>query len=169
MQSRGNRQESSRQTMKHSGFRVRRANVDDLDELAKFTAAEYCEAEKTAEAPESIRSGVMAALKDDSLGMYWILVKEDARAVGNVSVVKEWSDWHAGYYWWIQSMYIRPEYRGIGLIEKLLEAVKAAAKDNHAIDLRLYVHKLNDRAIKAYRKSGFCDADYQIMTMKLYP
>jgi len=155
--------------MKHRGFYVRRANADDLEDLSGFTAAEFREAEKTAEAPDSIRSGVKAALDNDSLGMYWILVTEDSRAVGNVSVIKEWSDWHAGYYWWIQSMYIHPDYRGKGLIELLLNTVKDAAKDNHALDLRLYVHKLNARAIKAYRKSGFCDSDYQIMRMELQP
>jgi len=153
--------------MKHCGFRVRRANLDDLKELAEFTEAEFCEAEKNEGAPDSIRTGVKAALEDDSLGMYWILAEEDSRAVGNVSVVKEWSDWHAGYYWWIQSMYIKPDFRGKGLMEMLLEAVKTAARAENAIDLRLYVHKLNARAIKAYRKSGFSDSDYKIMSMKL--
>jgi GNAT superfamily N-acetyltransferase len=148
---------------------VRRADLNDLDQLAIFTAAEFREAERTSSAPESIRSGVEAALEDDTLGMYWVLVADDSRLIGSVSVVKEWSDWHAGYYWWIQSMYIQPEHRGKGLIEKLLDAVKAAAKAEEAIDLRLYVHKLNARAIKAYRKSGFCDSDYQIMRTKLGP
>ena len=153
--------------MKSESFTVRRAELDDLDQLSIFTAAEYCEAERTAEAPESIFQGVKAALEDDSLGIYWVLVTDDSQLIGSVSVVKEWSDWHAGYYWWIQSMYIQPEYRGMGLMEKLLDAVKAAARGNNALDLRLYVHKLNTRAIQAYRKSGFCDSDYQIMKMEL--
>ena len=52
-------------------------------------------------------------------------------------------------------------------MEELLEAVKAEARGDNALDLRLYVHKLNGRAIKAYRKSGFLDADYQIMKTDL--
>lgn len=148
-------------------FAVRRADLNDLEQLTIFTAAEFREAERTPSAPESIRPGVEAALDDDRLGKYWVLVADDSILIGSVSVVKEWSDWHAGYYWWIQSMYIQPEYRGKGLIEKLLDAVKAAAHDENAIDLRLYVHRLNARAIKAYRKSGFSDAEYQIMRMRL--
>jgi len=153
--------------MKHLNSHVRKADFSDLEVLVAFTKAEYCEAERSAEAPENIRLGIKAALENDTLGMYWVLVKDDAQVIGNVSVVKEWSDWHAGYYWWIQSMYIQPEYRGQGLIEKLLDAVKEAAKSDNALDLRLYVHKMNARAIAAYRKSGFFDADYQIMRLKL--
>jgi len=150
-----------------TGFYVRRAGPSDLEQLVSFTAEEFREAERTASAPESIPHGVKAALEDDALGMYWILVMDNSKVIGSVSVVKEWSDWHAGYYWWIQSMYIKPEHRGQGLMEKLLDAVKTAAKERDALDLRLYVHKLNAQAIKAYKKSGFCDSDYQIMRMKL--
>ena len=153
--------------MNQPGFHVRRAGLGDLEELVAFTRAEFREAERTPEAPDSIRHGVKAALDDDTLRLYWVLINNDFLVIGNASVVKEWSEWHAGYYWWIQSMYIQPEYRGKGLMEKLLCVVKTAAKDKGALDLRLYVHKLNARAIKAYRKSGFSDSDYQIMKMEL--
>ena len=150
-----------------SNFYVRRARTSDLEQLISFTTEEFLEAERSSAAPKSIRQGVEAALEDDSLGMYWVLVSGDSQIIGSVSVVKEWSDWHAGYYWWIQSMFIQPDFRGKGLMDKLLEEVKAAARAEDAIDLRLYVHKMNVRAIKAYLKSGFSDAEYQIMKMEL--
>ena len=153
--------------MKLEDFYVRRADLSDLEQLTSFTMAEFREAEGITEVPESICLGVKTTLEDESIAMYWVLVRDGAEVIGNVSVVKEWSNWHAGYYWWIQSMYIQPEYRGKGLMQKLLGAVKAAAKEDRALELRLYVHKMNTRAISAYRKSGFPDADYQIMKMKL--
>jgi GNAT superfamily N-acetyltransferase len=106
-------------------------------------------------------------MEDDSIAMYWVLEKGGSEVIGNVSVVKEWSNWNAGYYWWIQSMFLQPEYRGMGLMGRLIEAVKEAARWDNAVDLRLYVHKKNVRACKAYRKSGFLDSDYRIMTMPL--
>ena len=100
--------------MKQLKYHVRRAGLNELEALVMFTRAEFCEAERTAEAPESIRHGVKAAIGDDTLGMYWVLITDDSQVIGNISVVKEWSEWYAGYYWWIQSMYLAPEFRGRG-------------------------------------------------------
>ena len=64
-------------------------------------------------------------------------------------------------------MYLLPGYRGKGLMEKLLQEVRHAAKKEDAIELRLYVHKGNKRAIKAYQKAGFSDSDYNMMILRL--
>ncbi len=151
--------------MNRKDFLVRRATYSDLKKLVSFAIAEAGEVEKTARQPETIREGVRVGLADGSIAMYWVLENGDAEIVGNVSVVKEWSNWNAGYYWWIQSMFLLPEFRGRGLMDKLIAAVKEAAGQEAAVDLRLYVHTGNERAIKAYRKSGFLDLDYRIMTM----
>ena len=153
--------------MNAHNFLVRRAGCTDLEMLVSFAICEAREVEKTARAPQRIREGVRAGLEDDSIAMYWVLEKEDSGIIGNVSIVKEWSNWNAGYYWWIQSMFLLPDYRGKGLMNRLIEAVREAAKQEEAVDLRLYVHNQNERAIKAYRKSGFSDSEYRIMTKPL--
>ena len=56
---------------------------------------------------------------------------------------------------------------GRGLMNQLIQTVRTAARQAQALDLRLYVHKDNERAIKAYIKSGFVDSDYRIMRMGL--
>jgi ribosomal protein S18 acetylase RimI-like enzyme len=146
---------------------VRRARLSDLEKLVDFTLAEAVEAEGSRKSREKARRGILAALEDESIAVYWVLEDSRSYIVGNISVVKEWSNWHAGHYWWIQSLYIRPEHRGRGLIETLIRTVKESAKEGGALDLRLYVHKHNRRAIRAYQKCGFRDADYQIMRMDI--
>ncbi len=153
--------------MDRNDFRVRRANYSDLERLVSFAIAEAEEAEKTARPSGLIREGVRVGLTEDSIAMYWVLEDGEGEIIGNVSVVKEWSNWNAGYYWWIQSLFLLPEFRGKGLLGTLLEAVKGAARQEDAVDLRLYVHIGNERAIKAYRKSGFSELDYRIMTMPI--
>jgi GNAT superfamily N-acetyltransferase len=153
--------------MNTQNFLVRRATRSDLEKLVSFAIAEASEAEKTSRSPELIREGVKHGLKDDSVAMYWVLEKEDSEVIGNISVVREWSNWNSGYYWWIQSMFLHPEYRGKGLMSKLIEAVSELAKQEDAVELRLYVQNKNKRAIRAYRKAGFCHSDYRIMTMSL--
>ncbi len=146
-------------------FSVRTANINDLDRLVSFTIAEANEAEGLDKSADVVKEGIKVGLEDPTVARYWVLENDQSEVIGSVSVVKEWSDWHAGYYWWIQSMFIQPEYRGQGLMTLLLDAVKARAKIENALEIRLYVHKENVRAIKAYQRAGFSDLPYQIMAM----
>ena len=146
---------------------IRRAKSADLESLVSFAVAEAREAEGIKKDSERVRQGVATALKDDSIAMYWVLEINNTGVIGSVSIVKEWSDWNSGYYWWIQNMYILPEFRGKGLMQQLIQALKEAARNEGALELRLYVHKNNAQAISAYQKVGFFDADYRIMTMSL--
>jgi GNAT superfamily N-acetyltransferase len=146
---------------------IRRAKSADLESLVSFAVAEAKEAEGVKKDSERVRQGVTTALKNDSIAMYWVLEKNNTGVIGSVSIAKEWSDWNSGYYWWIQNMYILPEFRGKGLMERLIQALKDTARGEGALELRLYVHKNNAQAISAYQKVGFFDADYRIMTMGL--
>jgi ribosomal protein S18 acetylase RimI-like enzyme len=146
---------------------IRRAKLTDLGKLVEFTLSEANEAEGISKNSEKAREGIRAALENDSVAIYWVLQDSNNEVIGNASVVKEWSNWNAGYYWWIQSLYIKPEHRGRGHMKKLIQTVKESAIQHKALDLRLYVHKNNKRAIRAYIKSGFVDSDYQIMIMEI--
>jgi ribosomal protein S18 acetylase RimI-like enzyme len=63
-------------------------------------------------------------------------------------------------------MYVAPAHRRQGLLEQLVRTVSTAARDDGAADLRLYVHEGNSRAIQAYRRCGFDDAPYRIMSLR---
>lgn len=145
---------------------VRPATLKDLDSLVAFTLSEAAEAEGAEPSVGNLTEGIRRGLCDSNKARYWLLVDEDTGDLcGNVSIVREWSDWHAGYYWWIQSMFLLPIYRGHGLMGLLLEAVRTAAREERALEIRLYVHSANDRAMRAYRKAGFALSEYRLMTM----
>ena len=148
-------------------FHIRKATSADLKRLVSFAVAEAKEAEGVKKDTERVRQGITTALNDDSIAMYWVLEQNNNGVIGSVSIVKEWSDWNSGYYWWIQNMYIVPEFRGKGLMQRLIQTLKDTAQEEGALELRLYVHKNNAQAISAYQKVGFFDADYRIMTMSL--
>jgi predicted GNAT family acetyltransferase len=146
---------------------VRRAQDKDLDSLVSFTVAEAREAEGAEKDPSIVRRGVEAGLSNRAIAMYWVVESDQGEIVASTSVVREWSDWHAQDYWWIQSMYVVPGHRGQGLVEMLIGAVSAKARESGAADLRLYVHTRNRRAIEAYRRCGFGDLPYAIMSRHL--
>jgi ribosomal protein S18 acetylase RimI-like enzyme len=148
-------------------YRIRRAQAQDLDSLVSFTLAEAREAEGAELDPFIVRRGVEAGLSDRAIAMYWVVESDQGEIVARASALREWSDWHAQYYWWVQSMYVVPDHRGRGLVEMLVGAVSAEARNGGAADLRLYVHEQNSRAIRAYRRCGFSDLPYRIMSKHL--
>lgn len=154
-------------TVSRELLRVRRARPDDLDALVGFAAEEARDAEGAEKQTATLRRGIAAALEDERLGRYWVLVDAADTPLGNVSAVTEWSNWHAGFYWWVQSLYIEPAYRGRGHAARLLDAVAEEARRQGGLDLRLYVYSENRRALRAYEKLGFCEAVYRILTREL--
>lgn len=150
-----------------SGYRIRRASTADLDILVTFTLQEAREAEGADKDIGDVRRGVRSGLEDPCLATYWVAESADRGVVASTSVVTEWSDFNGGYYWWIQSLFIMPEHRGRGLVELMLAHLADAARAAGALDLRLYAHRSNQRALNAYRRCGFKEAPYAIMTRRL--
>jgi GNAT superfamily N-acetyltransferase len=145
---------------------IRKAVMNDIDSLIEFSLEEAKEAEGLTKVSDTLRAGITAALNDSSKAIYWVIVDENDKPFGNVSALKEWSDWNDGYYWWIQSMFLSPRYRGKGYLKLLINAVKSEMKRENGLELRLYVHKNNKVAIRAYEKVGFVISNYDVMILK---
>lgn len=62
-------------------------------------------------------------------------------------------------------MYIKPEFRGQGLMAKLINAVEEEMSRQGGLELRIYVHKNNAIAKRAYEKIGFNDSNYKMMSL----
>ena len=145
-------------------FAVRDAVATDLDTLVSFTIQEAREAEGRRLDEPTVRRGVLAAFGDAPPSRYWVAEDRRGAIVAMISTTPEWSDFRAGEYWWVQSLFVVPEHRRSGLLELLLAHLAAEARRGGALELRLYVHAGNERASRAYRRCGFRSAPYTIMT-----
>ncbi|RQO72001.1 GNAT family N-acetyltransferase [Pedobacter sp. KBW06] len=52
-------------------------------------------------------------------------------------------------------MYVDPGYRGLGVNQKIIEALSSWSASRGITELRLDVYQTNESAIKAYEKAGF--------------
>ena len=60
---------------------------------------------------------------------------------------REWSDWRNGDIWWIQSVYVHPDYRRQGVFRSLYGHLRTLAEsDPGVVGLRLYVEQENQAA-----------------------
>jgi ribosomal protein S18 acetylase RimI-like enzyme len=144
-------------------YTIRDATRADIETLVAFTLQAARESEGLDADPEAVRRGVSGAFADPPRARYWVVETPDRLAVAATSAVTEWSDFHGADYWWIQSLFILPDHRGSGLVERLLDHVAQAAAAAGALDLRLYAHESNERALRVYRRCGFLPAPYVIL------
>lgn len=141
---------------------IRESRESDAGALVRFNMAMAEETEGKTLDQEVVSAGVRNLLNDPARGFY--LVAESAgEVVGSLMVTVEWSDWRNGFFWWIQSVYIRPEWRRRGVYHRLHEWVrsKAATADN-VCGLRLYVDRDNRLAQDVYGRLGMTETSYQV-------
>ena len=142
---------------------IRLAKKTDAATLIEFNAAMALETEGKRLLPKVIGAGVRALLANPASGFY-VIAKESASVVAALMVTKEWSDWRNGDFWWIQSVYVRPEFRRRGVYKRLYGHVQAlAARDARVCGFRLYVDRGNRRAQAAYRAVGMERTRYLVL------
>ena len=146
----------------NSQVQVRRATARDLDALVEFNAAMALETEKKILDMDRLRAGVDAVLERDGRGFYY-LAELSGRAVGQLLITTEWSDWRNGEFWWIQSVYVHADYRRRGVYRTLHNHVLAEARLRPDVcGLRLYVDRDNQRAQSVYASLEMRQARYDL-------
>ena len=146
---------------------VRQANSGDLANIVDFNRRLAEESEGKILDHDVLTAGVKAALADPYKAIYW-MAEVDGQVAGQLSITLEWSDWRNGWLWWIQSVYVRAEFRRRGVFKSLYEHVYSTARAKpDVIGLRLYVEKENHAAQQTYLRMGMSWAEY--LVMQKYP
>lgn len=143
-------------------FNIRLATASDAGAITAFNIAMAKETEnKTLDLP-TVNSGVSRLLASPQYGFY-VVAEGHGQIIGSLMVTYEWTDWRDGLFWWIQSVYVKPEFRGRGVYKKLHGFVRDTAKrDPEVHGIRLYVEKENSKAQRAYQKEGMTESYYRI-------
>ena len=142
-------------------MRIRLATPADAAVLLEFNAAMALETEGKDLLPEVIDAGVRGLLDNPVAGFY--VLAETERVIAALMITKEWSDWRNGSFWWIQSVYVRPEARRQGVYRRLYRHVQEmAAKDPQVCGFRLYVERENRAAQATYAALGMKETRYLV-------
>jgi ribosomal protein S18 acetylase RimI-like enzyme len=143
-------------------MQIRLATPADAEVLVEFNCAMAAETEGKNLLPEVIGAGVRGLLARPASGFY-VIAENPGRVAGSLLITKEWSDWRNGDFWWIQSVYVRPEFRRQGVYRRLYRHVQElAASDPRVCGFRLYVERENERAQETYRKLGMKETRYLV-------
>jgi ribosomal protein S18 acetylase RimI-like enzyme len=146
---------------------IRRATPDDVPALVEFNLAMALETESLELSEETLTAGVRHLFESPQYGFYVVAEDADADgrplAAGSMMFTYEWSDWRDGLFWWVQSVYVRPEYRRRGVYRSLYDyARREAARDPRVRGFRLYVERENRVAQQTYERLGMAETHYKM-------
>ena len=140
---------------------VRKAVPDDLPAIVEFQINMAWETERLALSPETVMNGVKAVFDKPNKGQYWVAADND-RVIASLLITYEWSDWRNTDIWWIQSVYVIPEFRRKGVFRKMYSHIKTEAEKQNIAGLRLYVETNNVAAQKTYEAVGMKSEHYRL-------
>ena len=146
---------------------IRLAEFEDASIIAEYTRRIASETENVTLDLETVLSGVRNAMHQTQYGFY-VVAQSAGEVIACLMVTYEWSDWRNGLQWWLQSVYVHPAYRGLGVFKKLFSFVVELAKDEHNVcGIRLYVDKSNAIAISTYQALEMTPTQYLVYELDL--
>lgn len=142
--------------------KIRLAKIDDSFAISGFQLKMAIETENLQLETETVGKGVNAVFEKPELGQYFVAEK-DGQIIASMLTTFEWSDWRNAQVWWLQSVYVIPEFRRQGIFKRMYEFVKILAEnDDNVGGIRLYVDKTNVRAQEVYKAVGMNGEHYQV-------
>ncbi|MDA0986194.1 MAG: GNAT family N-acetyltransferase [Bacteroidetes bacterium] len=141
-------------------LKIRIATINDAGSINLFNKNMAMETEGIPLNEEIAKRGVENLFKNPNYG-YYLVAELDGAVVGQLMITYEWSDWRNGLFLWIQSVYVLPQYRKLGIYKSLYTNILNEAKNNSNIcGIRLYVEKHNNTAREVYSKLGMKESEY---------
>lgn len=148
-------------------MKIRLSGRDDAKYFVEFNCAMALETEGKALDHSVVETAVNAVFDDPNKGFY-VVAEDNGMIVGGLCITYEWSDWRNAWWWWIQSVYLRPEARGKHAYSELYDFVKSRAREaGNVFGIRLYVETDNIHAQRVYEKVGMERSHYLMYHEKL--
>jgi len=140
---------------------VRKADESDISTLIEYNRALADETENISLETGVLQLGIEKAL--DLKDCHYFVAELDGKIVGQTMITSEWSDWRNGVMWWMQSVYVHPDYRKRGVFQSIFKYIETlAANDPEVKALRLYVMQDNHTGQSAYRNLGMKNSGYVV-------
>ena len=148
-----------------SALIIRKASREDAETLVAFSLAMALETEGRRLDKSRLREGTLSLLSTPAHGFFMVaeVPKQDRMLVGQLMITYEWSDWRNAVFWWVQSVYVVPDWRRQGVYRRMHQAiVEQAQADPDVCGIRLYVERDNRTAQAVYQRVGLTPSTYTV-------
>lgn len=144
---------------------IRKFNQDDKSEILKMMTEFYSSnAVSTNGSIEIFEKDFDECIKNSSYLEGYVFI-ENSSILGYAMLAKSFSTEFGKPCIWFEDLYLKPEYRGKGIVTKFIYHIKENYK-NHVF--KLEVEDYNEHAMHIYKKCGFEKLPYSEMILKNY-
>ena len=141
---------------------VREGIHQDADGIAKFQRAMALETEGKVIDETRLKKGISTIFDSSDKGFY-LVAEIDGHLVGSLLITYEWSDWRNANFWWMQSVFVDPNWRRQGVYRSMHDYVFSIADARKDVcGIRLYVERTNTIAQLAYTNLGMHYSHYDL-------
>lgn len=134
-------------------IKIRKAIEKDIDEIISL-CSEHAKYEGAGYSSEGKAQKLLKFLFSDSPDLYCLIAEHDEKIAGYTTYMPEFSTWDAEHYIHMDCLYIREEFRGLGIGRRFINEI---AKDTHLKGCSLIQWQTpasNTKAIEFYNKLG---------------
>ncbi|MFH1120512.1 MAG: GNAT family N-acetyltransferase [Bacteroidota bacterium] len=147
--------------LNNENIKVRQATATDIGFIITGQLNLAWETEKIKLDVTIVSKGVKSVFGKPEKGFYIVTEKGNLRC-GCLMITPEWSDWRNAWVWWIQSVYVLPEFRKTGIFGMMYAYIKKEViRQDNVSGIRLYVDNTNTIARKVYTRIGMNDEHYR--------
>ena len=142
------------------GTTIRAMTAQDKDEVLKMMRAFYASPAVFSNGSEEIFTADMEACVSGSPYLEGYIMEESGAVQGYAMVAKSFSTEFGKPCIWIEDIYIKEEFRGLGIGKEFFGFI---TKKYEGCLFRLEVEEENTRAVELYEKCGFTELPYMEM------
>lgn len=142
------------------GTMIRKMTKNDKDTIMDMMRIFYASPAVLSNGSDEIFEADIENCVNDSPYLEGFVFEENGKIQGYGMIAKSFSTEFGKPCIWIEDLYIKPEYRGLGIGSMFFEYLEKTYTD---CIFRLEVEEENERAIHVYEKNGFAVLPYMEM------
>ncbi len=146
-------------------FVIRKFEKSDFEEVFSMMKTFYnSPAVFTNGNDEIFKADINACIDENCVFAEGFVFVSDGKILGYAMLAKSFSTEFGKPCIWLEDLYLKPEYRGFGIIPKFISKIE---NENRNSILRLEVEDENVHAVHVYQKSGFSRLPYVEMKKEI--
>lgn len=132
---------------------LRPAEPADMDQLIQLCAA-HAAYEQSDYDPVGKSERLSGLLFAPNPNLHCRVVVQKGKLLGYMAFARQVSTWDAGYYVYMDCLYLKPEARGLGLGQMMMDEIKRYAQSENCHEIQWQTPAFNEGAIRFYKRNG---------------